>query len=228
MNQKKILRNGEEVLIRSCTMDDLHALLYLQDEVIASLTTVSFLQPLSTEEFTSILTGNGRMIGAFSGNELIAFRALLIPPVDEPEHLAADAGLAEAVWSQVIYSEVSNVKPSFRGNGLQKILGKLLIEEIDTKQFRYIFATVAPFNIASLVDKFAHGLQIVALKEKYGGNLRYVLQRDFKAQVKQSDMCEFVPMENREEQQVLLAKGWRGVAVEQQGEQWVVQYCQYD
>ncbi len=224
MNRKQVLKNGEKIVIKRLTVVDIDAVLSLQDEVIQSLTTVSSLQPLSKEEYVHILTGNGMMLGAFSYDELIAFRALLIPSVDEPEHLGEDAGLEQEGWSQVIYSEISNVKPSFRGNGLQKILGEFIIEEIDTKKFRYICATVAPFNIASLLDKFVHGLQIIALKEKYEGSLRYVLVRDFEEQSKEAKTCKLVKMENIEEQQALIEKGWRGVHVEKQDQQWFVEY----
>ncbi len=40
--------------------------------------------------------------------------------------------------------------------------------------FSFICATVAPTNPASLIDKFKQGLEVVALKEKYGGKLRFV------------------------------------------------------
>lgn len=226
MNQL-VLKNGQEVVIRRNTIEDIDTLLILQEEVIQSLTDTASLQPLSKEEFVHILEGNGIMLGAYANKELIAFRALLIPSVEEPEHLGEDAGLAKEALSQVIYSEISNVKPSFRGNRLQQILGQQIIKEVDQQQFRYICATVAPFNIASLLDKFAQGLQIVALKKKYGGNLRYVFMRDFEAQSQEARACQVISMENIEEQQALLEKGWHGVSIEQQKEQWFVTYHQY-
>ena len=84
----------------------------------------------------------------------------------------------EDEWPLVLYSEISNVDPDFQGNGLQVLLGKVLMKEVDPQRFRYICTTVAPFNIASLKDKFAHGMQIVALKVKYGDLLRYILMKD--------------------------------------------------
>lgn len=222
--KKEVLRNGTEVLIRRNTTEDLEAMFSLQEEVIQTLEDPSSLQPLSKEEFIHILEGNGIMLGAYVGEELIAFRALLIPSEDEPEHLGEDAGLETEELPQVIYSEISNVKPSFRGNRLQKILGRHILEEIDQAKFRYICATVAPFNLASLSDKFAQGLHIVALKKKYGGNLRYVFMRDFKAQPQETRKCKNIEMGNIEEQQALLEKGWRGVGLVQQGGQWAVKY----
>lgn len=224
--KKEVLRNGAEVLIRRNTREDLEAMFALQEEVIQALEDSSSLQPLSKEEFLHILEGNGVMLGAYVAEELIAFRALLIPEVDELEHLGKDAGLETEELAQVIYSEISNVKPSFRGNRLQKILGRHILEEIDQDKFRYICATVAPFNIASLSDKFAQGLHIVALKEKYGGSLRYVFMRDFKEHPTEKRKCKIVAMGNIEEQQALLEKGWRGVEIQKQNEEWFVQYRQ--
>ncbi len=84
--------------------------------------------------------------------------------------------------------------------------------EVDKTKFRYICATVAPFNIASLKDKFAHGLEIVSLKVKYGNMLRYILLKDLSRVSSESSTLEsrYIPMANTEEQQQLLENGWIG------------------
>src|SRR5690606_9485680 len=97
---------------------------------------------------------------------------------NEEGHLGIDAGVPITELSTVIYSEISNVDPHFRGNNLQVLLGEILMQEVDRQRFRYVCTTVAPFNIASLKDKFAHGMEIVALKVKYGDLLRYILMKD--------------------------------------------------
>lgn len=227
MNIRETLKDGREITVRTCTVDDITAILNLQNEVIQSLTTTAFLQPLSKEEFLHILSEDALMIGSFYKGALIGFRALYIPTIDEADHLGEDAGIPKKAWDKVIYSEISNVSPKFRGNGLQKLLGELIIREIDTTRFHYLCATVAPFNIASLLDKFAHGLKIVALKEKYAGVLRYVLRRDFYEEVKDVKNHTFVQMDDIEAQQALLAEGWCGVRIEKKEEQWFVEYRQY-
>src|SRR5690625_4094941 len=102
---------------------------------------------------------------------------MLKPELDE-EHLGIDAGLSQEDLPQVIYSEITIVDPDYRGNGLQNYMGKLVMKEIDRDKFYYVCATVAPMNIPSIKDKFSLGFQIVALKEKYEGMLRYVFMRD--------------------------------------------------
>ncbi len=225
MNQQYVLKNGNEITIVPLTADHLADILTLQKKVIATLTTESFLQPLSVEEFLFILKGRGLMIGAYDHERLIAFRAMLEPDLDE-EHLGKDAGLHESEWPLVLYSEITIVDPDFRGNNLQVLLGEIIIQEIDEQKFRYICTTVAPFNIASLKDKFTHGLKIVALKAKYGNLLRYILMKDLLCQLEDNEASENheILMGNTEEQQRYLHEGWKGTAIIELDNQWFVRF----
>lgn len=219
----------EEFKIRTLVLDDLDLVLKVQEQVIQVLKDRETLQPLTREEFQYILEGNGLMIGSFVGGELIAFRALLVPVADD-EHLGWDIGLSEAELSQVIYQEISNVLPAYRGNQLQKILARVIMEELGRQKhpYRYICCTVAPFNIPSLKDKFAQGMQIAALKEKYGGRLRYIFVKDLK-EGEESAWKETItiPMSDIETQKQKLAKGWRGIKMEESNDKqqsWTVIY----
>ncbi|AMQ05539.1 hypothetical protein [Sporosarcina psychrophila] len=225
MREKHLLKNGREITIKRLEADQLDEILILQRKVIESLSTGSFLQPLTEEEFSYILNGKGLMIGAYYQEQLIAFRAMLEPELDE-EHLGKDAGLPRSEWPLVLYSEISNVDPDFQGNGLQVLLGKVLMKQVDSQRFRYICTTVAPFNIASLKDKFAHGMQIVALKVKYGDLLRYILMKDLTGPLIEQDTldCCFVLMADTEQQQKYLYDGWKGTGIEQVDNQWVVRF----
>jgi hypothetical protein len=225
MIKQLLLKNGKEIEIRRLSVKNINAILLLQRKVIDALTTDSFLQPLSDEEFSTILNGKGLMIGAYFDNVLIAFRAMLEPELDD-EHLGKDARLPESVWPQVLYSEITNVNPEFRGNNLQVILGEIILGEVDKTRFRYICTTVAPFNIASLKDKFAHGLQIVSLKRKYGNMLRYILMKDLSLESLETGTLEsqYIPMAATEEQQQLLKDGWIGSDIEKRNDSWFVRY----
>jgi hypothetical protein len=225
MSKQLLLKNGKEIEIRHLSVKNINEILLLQRKVIDALTTDSFLQPLSDEEFSTILNGKGLMIGAYFDNVLIAFRAMLEPELDD-EHLGKDAGLPESVWPQVLYSEITNVDPEFRGNNLQVILGEIILGEVDKTRFRYICTTVAPFNIASLKDKFAHGLQIVSLKRKYGNMLRYILMKDLSLESLETGTLEiqYILMAATEEQQQLLEDGWIGSDIEKRNDSWFVRY----
>jgi hypothetical protein len=209
-------KTDELYTVRMMGREHLRQILDLQETVVEELNDKSSLQPLSQEEFIYILEGNGLMIGAFTGSGLIAFRALLIPPMDD-EHLGLDIGLATEELSQVIYQEISMVHPVYRGNRLQQTLAHLIMDEVKNldQTFTYVACTVAPFNIPSMKDKFKQGMQIAALKHKYDHQLRYIFVKrlDGKGEREMYNM-EKVPMADVLKQQELLRAGWRGISLE--------------
>ncbi|MCC2389541.1 GNAT family N-acetyltransferase [Bacillus pacificus] len=219
-------QNNERFHVTLLTLENIEQILSLQNVVVETLEDKSRLQPLSLEEFQYILEGNGMMIGAFIKNELIAFRALLVPPIDD-EHLGLDIGLPESELHRVIYQEISNVHPNCRGNGMQKILATVIMDELqkEDSKYDYVCCTVAPFNIPSLKDKFAQGMEIAALKEKYGGSMRYVFVKELRG-VKKRDWTDIksVPMSNVSEKQALLSEGYRGYEMEKIDGNFVVKF----
>ena len=90
----RLKQNNELFHVTLLSLEHIEQILLLQNVVVEALEDKSRLQPLSLEEFQYILEGNGMMIGAFIENELIAFRALLVPPIDD-EHLGLDIGIPE-------------------------------------------------------------------------------------------------------------------------------------
>ncbi|MEG7965054.1 GNAT family N-acetyltransferase [Bacillus cereus group sp. Sample30] len=219
-------QNNKPFHVTLLSLDYIEQILSLQNVVVEALEDKSRLQPLSQEEFQYILEGNGMMIGAFIENELIAFRALLVPPIDD-EHLGLDIGLPESELHRVIYQEISNVHPNCRGNGIQKILAAVIMDELqkEDSKYDYVCCTVAPFNIPSLKDKFAQGMEIAALKEKYGGSMRYVFVKELRED-NERDWTDIksVPMNNAGGQQALLSEGYRGYKMEKMDEDFVVKF----
>ncbi|MGJ9459455.1 GNAT family N-acetyltransferase [Oceanobacillus sp. CF4.6] len=218
------LDNGMNFYVRYLTIKDLPEVINLQSKVVQGLPEPDVLQPLTTEEFTRILKDRNLMIGVFVDERMIAFRAMLAPEKDE-EGLGADIGLKEEKFGTIIYSEISNVDPDYRGNGLQTYMGKILVNNIDDNRYRYILATVAPFNIASLKDKFALGMEIAVLKEKFGGKLRYVFKKDLNIEAQTVPTKEIdIKMEDIERQQAILMTGYRGVSMKNIADEWYVCY----
>lgn len=227
---KKGRQNHQRFEVRKLVLEDLTDILQVQEQVVHHLNDKDVLQPLTKEEFQYILEGNGLMIGAFVCEELIAFRALLAPPIDE-EHLGRDIGLIEDELSKVIYQEISNVLPAYRGNKLQQTLATLIMKELKKHEpsYRYVCCTVAPFNIPSLKDKFAQGMEIVALKEKYGRRMRYVFVKDLSAvDASPWQEIQIIEMNDIASQQEIIAKGWRGFKMEEQEGTQLVYYGSID
>lgn len=218
-----LLKERDPFYIRKLHLEDLDAILAVQKEVIQTLENRNSLAPLSEEEFTHILSDGGTMVGVFADGRLIAFRATLIPG-DDNEHLGHDIGLEISEHSSVIYQEISNVLPLYRGHRLQNLMAKVLMEQLRIGDFKYVCATVAPFNIASLKDKFAQQMEIAALKEKYGGVLRYVFVKHLHEDEKDYEVEQYIPMHDTSTQQKLLAEGWRGTGITGSESGWLVQY----
>ena len=206
------------------THGEMKQMVDLQKVAIAHLDSEDVLQPLTVDEFTYILNGNGFIVGLFDEGRLIAFRALLAPPLDA-DHLGLDAGLSGESLMHVIYQELSIVHPDYRGRGLQMQMGEWVMNQIDRSRYDYVCATVAPFNIASLKDKFALGLQIVALKRKYEGKLRYVFMKKLHITQVHRNFTEerLIPMSDIMQQQLLLNEGFVGCEMQYTSE-WHVVY----
>lgn len=206
------------------TLQHLQQIEELQVEVYEALADQSILQPLSTEEFEYILNGHGMMIGAYVGEELIAFRALLNPPIDE-EHLGYDCGIAENEFQRVLYQEISNVSPKYRGYGLQKTLATVVMENIDLEKYDYVCSTVKPYNIPSLKDKFSQDLVIKGLKIKYVDKLRYIFYKDLRQEISPNfTEKQVISMGDTTAQQQLLKQGFLGTSMFEENNGWFVVY----
>ncbi|WP_138859505.1 hypothetical protein [Exiguobacterium mexicanum] len=215
--------NGLDIEVTYLAMTDLEQIEAVQQDVMDTLTEGSQYQSLSTEEFVKLLTDR-TLIGAYHKGTLIAFRALLIPPLDD-EHLGCDIGYPSEGLKRIIYQEVTNVHPDYRGYGLQQHLGRLLMRELEHgSRFDLVCATVAPFNIPSLKDKFALGLRIGALKPKYGGKLRYIFMKELHSDWRPAGEATWLEMGETEQQGALLKAGWYGTSMTRDGERWLVKY----
>nr|WP_106785016.1 N-acetyltransferase [Lysinibacillus timonensis] len=198
--------------------------LALQEVVMEALPNKDTLQPLSEDEFLYMLEGNGLLIGVYIEDKLIAFRAVVVPKIDE-EHLGYDLGLVEeSDLQRIMYQEISNVHPNYRGHGLQKTMAKVIMGQIEPSKFDYLCTTVMPYNIASLKDKFSQGFYIIALKTIYGGKLRYVFAHDLQKEPQYEEETIIISMGDREGQQQLLKQGYVGVLMKQVDDDWFVEY----
>ncbi|MGI2328766.1 hypothetical protein [Planococcus sp. YIM B11945] len=208
----QVLHKKLPMHIKRLYLEDLPAIEEVQKKVIASLAEKEVLQPLSTEEFLFILNERGLVVGAFADEQLIGFRALLIPEIDE-EHLGRDIGLGEDELPKVIYQEISAVLPEYRGNRLQQTLAEVIMKDMpDLKgDFRYVCCTVAPMNIPSLKDKFSQHMYIQAMKIKYNGMKRYICVKDLKNPPLRYTEYVTVKLDDYDKQRELLKDGYVGI-----------------
>lgn len=178
ITQGILKKTNETFDIRLLTINNLDEIMNLQNEVYDNLIDKSKLERLSEKEFKFILSDNGLMIGVYVDNKLIAIRALLVPKNDS-NHLGVIIGLEEAYLDKVIYQEISFVHPNYQGNGLQKLMAKEIMNELDKTKHSYLYvcATVDPENIPSLKDKFDQEMEVRALVTIYGEKQRYIFSK---------------------------------------------------
>ena len=96
--------------IRKLTTDDLNDIMKLQALVYDDLQDKMILETIDQPEFTEMIE-HEFIIGVYENQELKAIRAMYIPPLDDPEHLAEDGGISDR--TQVIYSEISFIHPDY-------------------------------------------------------------------------------------------------------------------
>lgn len=203
----------ETYTVHVLSIEALEELQAMQKKVEEDVSDPSTLQPLSEEEFTNILKGDGLLIGVYAGQTLAAFRALWYPG-HHIENLGRDTGLPESEWEQVVHQEISCVLPEYRGNGLQKKMGVWIMDAFQQSSHdkTHLFCTVHPDNPGSLKDKFSQGMVIAAVKEKYAGMLRYIFYRPVSGPV-HWDESTVVTVRQRDydEQKSLIENGYVGV-----------------
>lgn len=222
MKEWKGYLGEKEYVVRELTLDNVNDIFRIQDIVLETIANNNFLSPLTKEEYENSIA-NHLMVGVFVEEELIAFRALAIPQIDE-HHLGYDIGLKKEQLNKVVYQEITNVHPDYRGFGLQKKLGNIVMELLDASPYTHVCSTVAPFNIASLKDKLSQGMVIGALKKKYGEMLRYVFYKKLHEDREASTEVLEINMGDTEKQQQLLAEGWIGTSILQKDDVWYVTY----
>lgn len=214
IKQNRLL-DGTVYTISYLSLNDLEKIINLQNNVIKKLDDNMFLQPLNLNEYKHILNGNGFIIGAFHQSRLIAMRALLKPEIDE-DHLGLEAGLKLTQLHKVVYQEISLVDPKYRDNRLQQILGNVIMDQLEneTDKHEFVCATVSPFNIPSLLDKFRQKMIITSLKQIYDDKWRYVFFKQINVKDIKWNIIEKVLMSNYEKQIKLLHDGWHGYSLE--------------
>lgn len=212
------LAGGIPYTIGQLTMEELPKIARLQEEVVrANGRGKETLQPLPMEEYRYVLEGNGLLLGVYAENQLVGLRALMVPYKKEG-HLGLDAGLPKEELDKVIYQDITMVHPAYRGNRLQQKLAVLIMEELAKREhrFTYVCSTVAPNNIPSLKDKFVQGMEIAALKKKYGGYWRYIFIKGITEPTEKTwTSIRSAPMSDFATQQQYLEEGFRGFAIEQ-------------
>ena len=124
-------------------------------------------------------TGMGigyKAIETESGNTAGVFLAVI--PGTDKSNLGRDAEMPDSLLPFIAHMDSAAVLPEYRGCGLQKRLMTAAEEDLKAMGMRYLMCTVHPDNRFSLNNVLRQGYKIVTVKEKYGGNIRAILQKE--------------------------------------------------
>jgi len=192
----------------------LQQVLDLQAMIVQNLPSPDLLQPFPPDFMRQHVRNKGRIIGVLADNELIAFRALYFPDMDDHEwNLGFDIGLQDSELSKVANLQMVCVNPLYRGNQLGLKMNRhairFLKEETD---YIHLCATVHPRNHWNVRVLMKSGFVIRNLKEKYGGKLRYIVYQNLREPIKIMSSGEvLVKHMDIDEQKKVLKRGFLGI-----------------
>lgn len=150
----------------------------LNDYVIKDLAKKDICVSLSLEEWKNVLGDNGIVLGVFVNQRLVGVRTILFP-YDSEENLGRYIGLTEEEMSNVVHLDTTNIHSDFRGNSLQKRMIDITLKMLrKSRNLKYLFTTVSPFNIPSIKSILFFNIPIIGLELKYGGVLRFIFYQN--------------------------------------------------
>ncbi|MBA4791025.1 MAG: hypothetical protein H2042_15090 [Rhizobiales bacterium] len=182
--------------------EDLDEVDTLHREAMGPVVRPEIVKPESRAYFQSILSGRGRVIGAFAPH-LVAYGIL------QHDHAPSDRWedeLRVADGTSVGRLAGASVHPDFRGRRLQRatITARIAM----APRGMLLFSTAAPANTASWSSLLAEGFNIHRIVQRYGGFARYLMVRD-NAVYDRARALLVDPLDT-ERQTVLFAQDWHG------------------
>jgi GNAT superfamily N-acetyltransferase len=191
---------------RTLCIDDLDRIYALHVEATDRVGRPDLIRPETPDFFAKMLTTHGQMTGVFDDKGLVAYGVLQWDlSIEEdpfgPLRINRETRLAKFAGS--------SVRPSWWGHGLHSRLISSRIATARSLGFANAYSTSAPGNHRSWTNLIDEGFRIRALKEQYGGHLRFLLLKDLKADIT-FDPVEWISDEDIDGQRRLLAAGCEG------------------
>ena len=167
--------HSSDFSIRLCTLQELDAIMDLQDRICAAITQPDLFASTCREENASYLTPPNVIYGVFEQERLIAYASLAFPK-DASDNLGWDLGWNADTVRRCAKLDTIVVDPDYRGHGLQRtLISHCLSYAKAPDPDCFVLTTVSPANTYSLRNVQSEGFQILKRMTKYGGRDRYVL-----------------------------------------------------
>lgn len=209
--------------IKFLDIDNIDDVIKLQEIMAQALSDKEIFRQTTPEEFRDILAVQRSVIGVLTKHDLIAYNVVSFPG-KEGDNFGADIGLSQEELGKVAHLKAVVVHPDYRGNQLQRRLGKAHVEVIRDLGYCHVCSTVSPKNAVSIQNHFANGFVIKGLKVKYGDRLRYIMHKNiFHTFVPGPDIVE-VDGTDVDGQKTLIDRGFAGFGIQTQNGGWRVMY----
>lgn len=155
---------------------------HIHREVLRLVPEPGIVRADSDEFFAHHFSGEGRILGVFVAERLIAYAVLGLPATpDYPyEHFGDDLGLPAAGRGSIAQLIGVGVLPEWRGNGLHHRLCEWRLELARATYRSHVAALASPRNPYSWRNLLAVGLRIKGTKLLGGDKLRYLLHVDLR------------------------------------------------
>lgn len=199
--------------IRILNASYLPQIMELQQLIIENLLRKDTLQPFPADFMKEHLGSKGFVLGVVSGNDLLAFRNVYFPEVNDTEwNLGFDLEFPSRVLNKVANLQMVCVHPSYRGNSIAATMNKHAIRIIKELGIHdHVCATVSPYNFWNIKILLDSGFIIKKLTKKYGGKLRYIVHQDLNRTMKFEPGCfQPVVLTDFIKQHDALSNGWCG------------------
>ena len=204
--------------IRPATLEDIPALVALEEDVEKSLPSRDMFAIDGPEFYKPILAGAGHILLAFDKEARLAgVNVLRYPTVDDSENLGLNVGLAPSELARVRHMESIFLRPDCQGYGLAYTLQQEAMRLWNKDGKDISLATVWPCNVASLTLFFRLGFTVRAFAYKYGGKPRFILMHT-PEELELEESVTYTPATDFEEHCRLLALGMVGTSVKRVGD----------
>jgi ribosomal protein S18 acetylase RimI-like enzyme len=171
----------KELSYQICYINEEHlsSLLKLQELIVNDVNNLELFNSASEELIKINIHQKGRIFGVFVENELIAYRAVYFPDLDDHVfNFGHHIRLPMEEMKKVANFQCVAVHPDYRGNELAVKLKNIALRLLSDLGYRHIFATVSPFNFHSLRILLNSKFVIRVLTYMYGKKLRYIVYQD--------------------------------------------------
>lgn len=187
----------------------LEDILNLQELIASNLPSLEIFRLHDKEFFLELFKIDRSVMGIIADGTLIAYSLIHIPGRSQ-ENLGKDVSLPDEELNKVAHLQAVVVHPNYRGNGLQRRLGRVQLKVVEDMGCEHVCCTVSPKNPISLRNILSNGFVIKGLKPKFKGSWRYIMYKNILHPISIQEATADINSSDIEGQINLLTKGFLG------------------